>query len=66
MLNSRRASNGFGVNPLQFSEILAYYELQGVMPQPWDVEILVHFDNVVMSIYAEKSKSDADKKKNKK
>lgn len=62
MLNSRRTSNGFGMNPLQFSEILAYYQLQGVNPAPWDVEILIHFDNVVMQAYSDKAKEENAKK----
>ena len=63
MLNSARSSNGFGVNPLQYSEILAYASLQGMQFQPWEVEVLRVLDNVVLQVYADKQKQESKKAK---
>lgn len=63
MLNSARTSNGFGVNPLQYSEILSYGTLQGITFQPWEVEVLRVLDNTVMQVYADKQKQESKKTK---
>lgn len=63
MLNSARTSNGFGVNPLQYSEMLAYFTLQGIQVQPWEVEVLRVLDNAVLQVYADKQKQESKKTK---
>jgi hypothetical protein len=62
-LNSNRTSNGFGVNPISFVDIALYYQLYQIQVQPWEIEVLQYFDNVVMNLYAKKV--DAEQNKNK-
>lgn len=61
VLNSSRTSNGFGVNPLSYVEIKAYYDLHQQVPEPWEITIIRYFDAVVMNVYAERAKQDQQK-----
>lgn len=63
MLNSSRGSNGFNINCISYQEILAYYELMQVRPDPWEIEIIRYFDNIVMDVYSEKAKAEQKSKK---
>jgi len=65
-LNSSRTSNGFGVNPISYTEIYAYYSLNKTDIQPWEVEVLEAFDRVVLNLYAKKSEAEQNKSKQKK
>jgi hypothetical protein len=65
-LNSARTSNGFGVNPLSYSEIKAYYDLQQQVPEPWEADLIRYMDNVTLSVYAEKAKQEQSKASKKK
>jgi hypothetical protein len=60
-LNSARTSNGFGVNPLSYSEIKAYYDLQQQVPEPWEADLIRYMDVTVMKIMADKSKQEQSK-----
>ena len=61
MLNSARGSNGFGVNTLSYTEIKAYYDLNCITAQPWEIEVLRYFDNTVMQVYADRAKAESKK-----
>lgn len=52
-LNSKRGSNGFGVNPLSYSEILSFFELIEYRPSAWELELIERLDQVVMEVYSE-------------
>ena len=65
-LNSARTSNGFGVNPLSYSEIKAYYDLQQQVPEPWEADLIRYMDATVMKIMADKSKQEQSKSSKKK
>lgn len=58
-LHSCRSSNGYGPNPLSYTEIQAFYQLNQVPVQPWEVLVLRHFDSVYLKCYDE----EQDKKK---
>ena len=50
-LHSSRSSNGFGPNPLAYSEIYAYFALQGdISPEDWELDLLRMFDNAALKI----------------
>lgn len=65
-MNSARTSNGFGVNPLSYSEIKAYYDLQQQVPEPWEADLIRYMDATVMNVYAEKAKQEQPKANKKK
>jgi hypothetical protein len=52
-LHNKRSSNGFGVNPLQYSEIESFFRLQSYMPQAWEIEIINILDGVALDAYSE-------------
>jgi hypothetical protein len=48
-LSARRTSNGFGPNPLMFSEVQAYTELFEETLGPRELEILFQMDDAFLS-----------------
>jgi hypothetical protein len=58
-LNAARSSNGYGPNPLGFSEIHSYYLLNRLQPEPWEVFILRYFDSIFLGVYAEEQAKKA-------
>ena len=61
-LNESRSSNGYGFNPIAYSDILAYFQLKQIIPEDWEVDLIKRLDREVMSIYSEKAKQDSKKK----
>jgi hypothetical protein len=45
-LSSRRGSNGFGINPISWSEIDAFVRNSRVNLAPWEVEIIEMLDDL--------------------
>lgn len=48
-LHSTRGSNGFGLNPISYSEIKAWSELTGRNPSPEDVRLIKMLDTVALN-----------------
>lgn len=65
-LNNARSSNGFGVNPIQYSEMKAYFDLINVEPEEWEVNTIKQLDIVAMQIFADQQKREQEKQKTKK
>lgn len=65
-LDRKRSNNGYGPLPLQYSEILAYFQIFNIYYEPMEVEIICLLDDVAMSFYVKKIKEDAAKNNNKK
>lgn len=51
-LNARRPS-GMGISAIPYSEMLAFFQLTGVCPDPCDVEVIEMFDRVALGVFAE-------------
>ena len=62
VLNESRSSNGFGLNPLNFSDIWAFFQLQEITPHKWEVDLIKRLDREVLSIYNKKAAADSKKK----
>jgi YbbR domain-containing protein len=60
-LNESRTSNGFGMNPISYSDIAAYFNLQQITPHKWEVDTLRRLDREVLNIYAKKVQADSKK-----
>lgn len=45
-LSNRRGSNGFGVNPITWSELDAFTRLSGVRLTPWEIETVEMLDDL--------------------
>jgi hypothetical protein len=53
-LDGARGSNGFGLNPLSYSEIQAWATLMRVTLAPWEVEAIKRIDSVRIRVSNEK------------
>lgn len=52
-LDSARGSNGFGLNPIAWSDILAFFSLMGFTPTDWEVQAIRRIDNLRLKQVAE-------------
>lgn len=67
-LNNKRTSNGFGVNPISYQEIQAFFGLLEYIPHDWELYLLEQFDVIMLNSYVEnipkeKSKQPTGKSK---
>ena len=53
-LNGARTSNGFGANPITYSEISAWRELTGAETTPGDIDAIKQLDRVYLTHQAKK------------
>lgn len=61
-LNNARSSNGFGVNPLSYSEIWSYFNLMQVSPDEWEVKLIKALDNIALEQISKDMKEKSNKK----
>lgn len=54
-LSGARTGNGFGANPISFSEMDAYSRLCGWAFDPWEIDAIRLLDDAYLSISAEQS-----------
>jgi hypothetical protein len=64
-LNESRSSNGFGFDPISYGDIDAFFRLQQIIPELWEIDLIRRLDRTVLSVYSAKQKADS-KKSNKK
>jgi hypothetical protein len=60
-LHNSRTSNGFGVNPISYTEIKAYFDLIDIKPEEWEVTLIKLFDNEALSAYAKEAEAERKK-----
>lgn len=65
MLHSNRSSNGFGVNPISYQDMWFYFQIEGVEPESWEIELIKRFDNIYMEYISEQQKKEQQKAKSK-
>ena len=54
-LNNARGSNGFSVNPISYTDIMNYFFLMDVSPNPEEVDLIRQFDNKYMEVTSRES-----------
>jgi hypothetical protein len=54
-LNAARTGNGYGPNPIAYSEIAAWKELKGASPRAFEVDMLRALDGAYLEAYSERS-----------
>lgn len=59
-LNNARHSSGFGVSPILYSEMQAFFQLQEIDPAPWEIDIIKMFDATAMEIFNEQQKKQQE------
>lgn len=62
---SNRRPSGMGVSAIPYSEMLAFFELIGVVADPIDIEIIEMFDRVAMKHYQKQQEKEQAKAKQK-
>lgn len=55
-----------GINPIQYSEIKAFFELIEVDPMEWEIIVIKQLDSIAMKAYNESLKKSTPSKKPKK
>lgn len=61
-LHNRRTSNGFGLNPISYQEILAYFVLIQYQPQEWEVGLITSLDLVFLEEHIRQQEREHKKK----
>ena len=61
-LDSSRTSNGFGVNPITFSDMYSYFQLLKIIPDDIEIMLIRMLDRVALDHY----RREQEKLKNKK
>jgi len=64
-MHNRRTSNGFGANPINYTEIDSYFNLQRYRPELWEIQAINKLDDIVLDCYAAEAKREAAKNKSK-
>lgn len=59
-LNGQRTGSGFGPNPLQFSELLAWQQMTSRRLVPWETRAVLAMDRAYMVVSAELAKPAED------
>lgn len=62
-LNSARSSNGFGLNPLNYTEIKSFFDLEGVYPTDWELDILKALDGLALESFSKSQKRQEESNK---
>lgn len=60
-LDLARTSNGYGPNPISYTDMLAYFVLQGMKPRPWVIATLRAIDVAFLTFVSERSEQKAHK-----
>ena len=63
-LNSTRVP-GFGISAISFSEMQAYFNLYGIEPEPWEIDIIRMFDGIAVDFAREKEEKRIQQEKSK-
>lgn len=64
-LNNGRTSNGFGPNPIQYSEMEAYFRLIGIDITEWEIQVIKRLDNLKLKMHADEAEKEAKKQQSK-
>ncbi len=63
---SNKRPAGMGISAIPYSEMLAFFELMGITPEIYEIEVLEAFDRIAMNHYQkQQEKQQARAKKSK-
>lgn len=62
-LHNKRSSNGFGVNPISYQDMHAYFALTKYSPEQWELDLINALDGVFLEIQHKKQEAEKNKKK---
>lgn len=62
-LHNKRSSNGFGINPLLYTDMYCYFKLIQVEPYEYELDLISELDKIALEDY--RLKTEQAKPKNK-
>ena len=62
---SNRRPSGMGISAIPYSEMLAFFELMGIVPDPVEIEVIEAFDKIAMQHYQKQQAKEQAKAKQK-
>ena len=62
---SNRRPAGMGISAIPYSEMLAFFELMGIAPEPYEIEVIEMFDSVAIKHYQKQQEKEQAKAKQK-
>jgi hypothetical protein len=62
-LNNRRPVGMGGISSIPYSEMQAFFELNDITPEPYEIEILEVFDNIAIKHYQKQQEKEHNKAK---
>lgn len=65
-LHNARTSNGFGINPITYTEIKCYFDLVEVRPDSWELELIRRFDSIALEAFGKQTELEKKKQQQKK
>lgn len=63
-LHNRRPA-GMGVSSIPYSEMDAFFRMQGISPEPFEIEILELFDGIALRIIGEQMQKEQQRQQQK-
>lgn len=51
-LHNARSGNGFGANPINYTEIKSYFDLLSIAPCEWEIDLIRKLDNEMLTAMA--------------
>ena len=62
---SNRRPSGMGVSAIPYSEMQAFFEILGIVPEPYEIEVLEMFDRIAIKHYQKQQEKEQAKSKQK-
>ena len=62
---SNRRPSGMGISAIPYSEMLAFFELMGIVPEPYEIEVIEMFDSVAIKHYQKQQEKEQARAKQK-
>ena len=60
---SNRRPSGMGVSSIPYSEMLAFFELMGIVPETYEIDIIEMFDRIALKHYQKQQEKEQAKAK---
>lgn len=62
---SNRRPSGMGISAIPYSEMRSFFELMGIVPEPYEIEVIEMFDSVAIKHYQKQQEKEQAKSKQK-
>lgn len=59
-LSDSRSTGVSSVNPIAYSEMLAYFQLHQIDTLEWEIDVIKRLDKILMEHYAQKAQAEAE------